>query len=246
MKIKNQTINTFFITILFISTLVFTACGSDDTDEMVDEDLSVKISQEFSANLQKIDVPTAMKNSSNSYAQQATSQVTAVKGIANTLTTFFSVPDFAVSSANLKNDGNLSAKSAALNTQTYTWSEDGITVTYTITEESDRFRFSYIVASSDINGKLMDGYLLKDGSYSEVKFYDNNKVVSTIKITVDGNISRIEITSDDIRYILESNTVDNSGNLKLYEDNVLVATYTWNASGNGSFINHQTGETYTW
>ncbi|MFK8060378.1 MAG: hypothetical protein AB8B78_09840 [Polaribacter sp.] len=229
---------------LLATVVFFTSCSSND-DAIVNEELSEKVMQDFAKNISSLTVPSTMKNSSNTYAQQASSQFTALQSLAGSFTGFFTVPANAVAAKSNAKSKTVS-KAIVLNSKTYTWSADGVTITYTISEQSDRYTFAYTIASAEITGKVMDGYQLKDGSYAEVTLYDDNTETAKIKWTINDDITKIEVTSDSIKYVLESNTANNSGNLKLYESSTLTASYVWSSDGSGTFTNHISGKTYTW
>lgn len=243
-----KNLKSMYATLFFISALVFTSCSSNNNDddfEEQQEELSEIVMQDFADTVNNLAVPAAMQNSNDSYAQQALAQFTVLQTLSGSFTEFFTVPGNAVSAKsaiNLKN----SAKSINLNTQTYTWVLDGLTVTYIITEQSDRYTFSYALGSARNIVKIMDGYQLKNGNYAEVILYDENVEISKIKWSINSNITTIELIADTINYILESNTANNSGNLKLYESNTLYASYIWAVDGSGSYTDHVNNQTFTW
>lgn len=248
MKTKNTNIkqikNLLLITVL--STIVlFSSCSSND-DENLDQNgnLSEIVMQDFKEDIENLSVPESLSNSSNQYAIQANMQFESLRQLSSSFSQLFTIPTHAISS---KSSTKIAAKSAAIsNTQTYTWSSGNASVEYTITEESDRYTFSYYITSSDFTGKLLDGYQLIDGSYAEVKMYYENIVISSLKWWVNDNEIKIELDSDGYKLVLESNTIDYSGHLKVYYDNQLTALYQWNSDGSGSYTNYETEETYSW
>ncbi|KGL62627.1 hypothetical protein [Polaribacter sp. Hel1_85] len=248
MKTKNTNIkqikNLLLITIL--STIVlFSSCSSND-DENLDQNgnLSEIVMQDFKEDIENLSVPESLSNSSNQYAIQANMQFESLRQLSSSFAQLFTIPANAISS---KSTTKTAVKSTSLaNKQTYTWSSGDTSVEYTITEESDRYSFTYYITSPDLTGKLMDGYQLIDGSYAEVKMYYNNEVISAVKWWVNDNEIKIELDSDDYKLILESNTLDYSGNLKVYYSNKLTALYQWNSDGSGTYTNYYTEETYSW
>lgn len=242
-----KNLKSIYVSLLFIGALVFTSCSSNNDDDFEEQqqELSEIVMQDFADNINNLAVPAAMQNSNDSNAQQALAQFTALQSLSSAFTGFFTVPGNAVaakSASNLKN----AAKSANLNTQTYTWVLDGLTVTYIITEQSDRYIFSYALGTGSGIVKIMDGYQLKNGNYAEIILYDENVEISKIKWSINSNITTVELITDSIKYILESNTANNSGNLKLYESNTLYASYIWAADGSGSYTDHVNNQTFTW
>jgi hypothetical protein len=199
--------------------------------------------QDFVEDFQALSVPTGLSSSNNQYAQQANAQFETLKGLGSGFASLFIIPANAVSS---KSTIKTASKTNALATKTYIWSSNGTTVTYNITDASDRYSFTYSIESTDFTGKFMDGYQLKDGSYAEARLYaGSNQVVSTIKWWVAANTTKIELDADGYKIIMESNT-DNSGNLKVYEGSFLAALYEWNANGSGTYTDYTTNTTYSW
>ena len=239
-----KTLNKLFTFLSIVAVMVFTSCSSNDSDVLEgDEELSQVVMQDFVENIQSLAVPAGLSSSNNQYAQQANAQFEILKTLGTSYATLFAVPTNAISAKTIVKSG---AKSISLATKTYTWSADGVTVNYTITENSDRYTFVYSVVSSSFTGKFMDGYQLKDGSYAEATIYGDNQVSSTIKWWINANTAKIELATDNFRMILESNTIDNSGTLEVFESNNLYASYSWNSNGTGSYTDHINNRTYTW
>lgn len=239
---KTKTIKLLGLATLLLS-ITLTSCSSNEDDISQSEELSEVVMQEFVEDIQVLSVPSGLSSSSNQYAQQANAQFESLKALGTSFAVLFNVPPSALSN---KEAIKTFAKSSALNTKTYTWLASGTTVEYSITEESDRYSFSYYITSTDFTGKFMDGYQLKDGSYAESRMYFDNQAISTIKWWVNANSTKIELVSDDFNMTLESNKVDNSGTLKVSSANDLIGAYSWNSDGSGTYTNHLTNETFTW
>jgi len=232
------------ILVLALVSFMLTSCSSNDDDvALQQENLSEVVMQDFIESVNAINVPEALASSNNSFAQQANIQFTSVKAIATSFALLFTVPDNALAA---KSTNKLSAKSSFFSSQTYTWSQDGVTVKYTISESSDRYRFLYDIVSPDFTGKVMEGYQLKDGSYAEAKLFSGTNESVTLKWWVTQETSKFEIGLDGSKLVLESNSTDNSGNLKIYEDATLIALFEWNADGSGKFTDFVENETFTW
>lgn len=224
--------------LLLFSGLVFTSCSKNNEEVEEQEQLSEVVMKDFQEKVSKMSVPNSMQNSNNAYAQQANVQFQSLKTIAQSYSALFTVPANATAS-------RVSAKSSN-SSKTYTWSANGFTVKYTVTESSDRYTFSYNIEGNGVSEKLMDGYQLKDGSYAEAKLYDSGITVSTIKWWINGDIAKLEVIVDTNRIILESNTINNSGNIKVYESSSITLEYNWNSDGSGWVKNYLTNETFTW
>ncbi|WP_440120298.1 hypothetical protein [Tenacibaculum sp. Ill] len=229
-------ITTFLLLALIVS---FTSCSSDD--EIQEKELAT-VTEEFQEKVNQMDLPSALESSENTYAQEASYQFNAVKNLGQSFSAFLTVPSNA-SSSRPERSGKGTYVSGS---KTYTWSSDGITVKYTITETSDRYTFSYYVESSDFTGKLISGYQLKDGSCAEFSMYNENSVVATFKFWVNGDSIKAEMISENQKIYLETNTSTKEGTIKVYESDSLTAKYIWNANGTGSYTNHETNETFTW
>ena len=238
-----KTTNKFLKLLVLVFAITFAACSNNNDDILEEEELSEIVMQDFADDIQNMSVPAGLANSNNQYAQQANAQFEALKSLGTSYASLFTIPANATSA---KSSSKTASKSTILSTKTYTWSSGDTTINYTISEESDRYSFTYNIVSSSFTGKLMDGYQLKDGSYAQANLYSDNQLVSTIKWTVTETTTKIELDSDGYRFVLESNNSDNSGTLKLYESSTLYATYLWNANGSGTYTDHLNNETYSW
>lgn len=239
--------NTFKILTLIAFTIAITctSCSSNNQEDAIfeREQLSEVVMKDFVQKFENTNVPEGLSNSASPYAQQANTQFELLKIIGVSFTSFFTIPSDAVF---LKSNEKQLAKSAVLNTQTYTWSAGGESVTYTISEESDRYTFNYTIVSSDFNGKVMEGFQLKDETYAEVNLFDDNQEGSTIKWWVNTTTTKIELDADGFRLVLESNSTDNSGTIQVYEDALYIALYSWEADGSGFYKDLVSNQTFTW
>ncbi|PQJ80056.1 hypothetical protein [Polaribacter porphyrae] len=238
---KTRTVK-FLTLVVLVITISLSSCSNNNED--IDEglELSEVVMQDFVKDIQKLSVPSGLSSSNNQYAQEANLQFQSLKTLGSSFAALFTVPANAVSSrSNIK----VSAKSNFLNTKTYTWSANRVSVTYIISETSYRYTFEYSIVSSNFTGKYIDGYQLKDGSYAEMNLFDGGQIISTIKWWVKSNSVKIEMSTDGYRLVMESNT-DNSGTMKVYEGTFLAALYEWTASGSGSYTDYNTNQTYTW
>lgn len=233
-----KTIKRMLALFMLAQMVVFTSCSGNDDETPQEEELSQVVMKEFKEKVAKLSTPSALSSSNNQYAQQANAQFTGIKGTAQGFAALLTIPASAVS-AELSGRG-------ALNMKTYTWTANGTTITYKVTESSDKYTFVYTVSHNGTTTKVMDGFQKKDGSYAEAKMYDNNAVASTIKWWVNGDVVKIEVKADMITLILESNTANNSGSIKIYESTILAGEYIWKADGSGRYTNHLTNQTFTW
>lgn len=241
---NNQQIKSLVLATILSTIILFSSCSSNETDLDESGNLSEIVMQDFKEDIENLSVPESLSNSNNQYAIEANTQFETLRQLSSSFSQLFTIPANAISS---KSSTKVASKSSSIaNSQTYTWSSGDTSVEYTITEESDRYTFTYYVISSDFTGKLIDGYQLTDGSYAEVNMYYDDIVISTIKWWVNNNDIKIELDTDGYKLVLESNTVDYSGNLKVYYYDELTALYQWNSDGSGSYTNYDSEESYSW
>lgn len=227
--------------VLFSTTLLMVSCSVNDNEsEPVEENLSEVVMQDFSSTLNEIQLPTNLAQSSDPYASQVNFQMQFFKSLTSAFSSIFIVPDNAFVA---KESAKQLVESAT--TQTYTWSSQGITFNYKITEESDRYTFAYDIVSPEYTGSYLNGYQLKDGSLAEINFFGNGEESLTLKWTNLDDIAKMEMDVNDTKLVLESNLNNNAGNMKVYEKGVLTSSFIWNADGSGTYTNHSENQTFT-
>lgn len=226
--------------------VAFTSCGGNDSDKPQEKKELSAVTKDFQQKVSKMSVPSSMANSSNVRAKQALARFNTVKNLGRSFSAYLTVPPGATSSV-VSNEGIASrgAKTSGKG-KTYTWGANGMTITYTINEEDDRYTFNYTIKGGVVNGKIMDGYQLKNGSKAEFKMYSRGKVASTFKFWVNGDIVKAEINTYGSNMVLESNLSNNSGNIKTYYKAKLANEYNWSSDGSGWYKNHATNKKYTW
>ena len=240
MTMKNN-LKSYLLLALFVATSLISCSDSENEDNNeASENLSELVMQDFGTTINDIQVPASLAQSSNTYASQVNLQVQFFKSLTSAFSSLFVVPGNAIAA---KGSSKLLTKSAT--TQTYTWSAQGITFNYKITEESDRYTFAYDIVSQEYTGSYLNGYQLKDGSLAEINFLGNGEESLKLKWTNLDNIAKMEMDVDGSKLLLESNLDDNSGNMKIYEEGVLTSSFIWKADGTGSFTDHVENETFT-
>lgn len=237
------TMNQFFKIFLLICVVGLTSCSSNDDD--VKDDGAKEVTKEFQAKISKMSLPSSLSTSTNARAKEVTSYFSTVKNLGQSFSQLLTVPPGATSSY-ISNDGLAGKGNSAKSSKTYTWSANGMTITYVISEESDRYTFEYSIEGGSFSGKVMDGYQLKDGSYADFKMYSGSKVVSTFKFWIDGDVVTSEIASKGLNLKMKVNLADNSGNIKVYQNTNLTAEYNWNSDGTGWYKNYTTNQTTNW
>lgn len=226
--------------VAFIS---FTSCSDDENNVEEPQKELTTVLDDFQGKIENINMPTALKDNSNMYAQQAEITFNTLKGYGNVFSAYFAVPENAVSQK-----GTTAGRNSARGTsETYTWTDGTNTINYTISESSDRYAFTYQITSPSYSGTLMSGYYLKDDSYAEFSIFDENgAVLMTSKWWMTATSLKMEIaTTDGSKLVMQANQ-DNSGNIKAYESGSLTAEYNWSANGSGWYKNYESGETFTW
>ncbi|AUC15527.1 hypothetical protein BTO06_10410 [Tenacibaculum sp. SZ-18] len=230
--------------LIIIGVFALSACSNNDEkniDNIEDKDLS-EVMQGFQEKINNIEIPNGLANSSDTNAQTTATYINLVKNYGLVFSAFFNVP----TDATAQKSNQISKKSTTSNSQTYTWSDGQSTINYTVTELVDRYTFSYTIESPSYSGKVMDGFSLKDESLAELNMYDMGGTSLTMKWTYINGTATLDLKdSNGSQYILIVNS-DNSGILEIIEDNTLTVKCTWNASGNGTLINYETGETFSW
>lgn len=231
-----------YVLFAFLTAITITSCseseGGDDIESSVE--LSEVVMQDFSSTLNEIQLPTSLSQSSNQYASQVNLQMQLFKGLTAAFSSLFTVPENALAA---KKGSKILPKSAT--TQTYTWSSQGITFNYKITEESDRYTFAYDIVSQEYTGSYLNGYQLKDGSLAEINFLGYGEEALKLKWTNLDNIAKMEMDVDNTKLVLESNLNNNAGNMKIYEEGKLTSTFIWNADGSGTYTDHLENQTFT-
>jgi hypothetical protein len=230
--------------LVILGVIVLSACSNSDEkniDEIDDRDLS-EVMQGFQEKINDIQIPEGLTNSSDANAQTTATYINVAKSYGLIFSAFFTVPSNATAQKT-----NVAAKNAVTgNSQTYTWSDGQSTINYTVTELVDRYTFSYSIESPSFTGKVMDGFSLKDESLAELNMYDAGGTSLTMKWSYINGKGTIDVKDNDgSQFILIANS-DNSGTLEVFEDGSLNVKCTWNTSGNGTLINYQTGETFSW
>jgi hypothetical protein len=240
MTMKNN-LKSYLLLALFIATSLISCSESEGNDDIESSvELSEIVMQDFSSTINEIQLPTSLVQSSNQYASQVNLQMQLFKGLTAAFSSLFTVPENAIAA---KGSSKLLSKSAT--TQTYTWSAQGITFNYKITEESDRYTFAYDIVSQEYTGSYLNGYQLKDGSLAEINFLGTGEESLKLKWTNLDNIAKMEMDVDDTKLVLESNLNSNAGNMKIYEEGKLTSTFIWNADGSGTYTDHLENQTFT-
>lgn len=210
-----------FLTALF----AVTACNEDEDPIVSPEATSMKIVEK----LDKLDVPTAMRNSDNEHAQQAVVYVEEVKNIANYFD-YFEIPEGAE---------HTSLKST-LNQDEYYWTDGQNEIWEIYTETSDGYTWQIDIDMGYGRQKYFYAEEDKDGNYGSMKVYDYTGETSNWIIQYEwffdaaGNAELIwELADGSMKYEVKSN-IDYSGYARIFMSGELFYNFEWNSNGSGS------------
>ncbi|MBN1768792.1 MAG: hypothetical protein JW842_09805 [Prolixibacteraceae bacterium] len=210
-----------FITTLF----AVTACNEDEDPIVSPEATSMKIVEK----LDKLEVPLAMRNSDNEYAQQAVGYVEDVKNIASYFD-YFEIPEGA-EHTRLK---------STLNQDEYYWTDGQNEIWEIYTETSDGYTWQIDIDMGYGRQKYFFAEEDKDGNYGSMQVYDFTGETSSWLIKYEwsfdaaGNAELVWLLADNsMKYEVKSN-VDNSGYARIYLAGALFYNFVWNSDGSGS------------
>lgn len=195
-----------------------------------------------------VSVPDAMTQSSDPMAQLTVSYV----AFANTFSSWFSF--FTPPAGAAKVAAPAGAHDGA--PWVFTWSEDGLTVTLTITEDSENYTWSVVLDGTDgettyDDFTLIDAAASKDGSGGSLVIYDPATQSSALDWTwnqASGGPYNFLMTSYDSEGFQIALTVnlDESGDLeyRMGDGAVFVRIFRseWQSDGSGDWWNYADGE----
>ncbi|NTW49399.1 MAG: hypothetical protein HGB19_06680 [Chlorobiales bacterium] len=209
-----------------------------------------------SVGVQTITVPSAMKNSSNSYAQMAVGYINLANG-------------FSAYTAGLTPPGNATVKTVsstglgmlevATTTKTYTWTYSGLTYKLIFEETATNYSWTVIYDGTLGSGQgsitfnnqtILTATQLKDGSGGNlVVYYDTaHPTTATLEYvwTKIAGVYTGTITIGVAKYEVVVNT-NGSGHITFWSDTALHYVFyaTWTAAGSGTWTTYQTNGTST-
>ncbi|HNW51475.1 MAG TPA: hypothetical protein PKH79_10355 [Prolixibacteraceae bacterium] len=208
----------YFLFTVALLVLAFTGCKKDD------EEVAQMAQMKLAENLSKLGIPDAIKNSSNSYAQQVVGYYDQAMSI-DDYTSWFDLPDDAT------HDGN-----------NYYWSYGGFSVWEVYDETSSGYtRDIYFKTTETSKLKYLHSEESKDGKTGTMEIYNYLSETDELLYTYDwvfdskGNLTLTEKWSDgSLEYDIVSN-VDLSGSAKYYSNGKLLYEFYWNTDGSGSY-----------
>lgn len=232
---KSNLFKSILLIALFIAAI---SCSKDDDDSKEPDVARMAISEK----VQAIQVPNAMKNSNNQYAQQASGYVTMIQGIVNTFT-YFEPPEGAQQLKSTSTEG------------TYTWSYGGITIYMTYEETATKYLWSVDVDEGYGRMRYIEAEEFKTGASGWMKIYDYTGTVSGVMLLYEWVVNAddsvlLKMSDSEGGFKIEIlGRPDNSGYARYYVENVLWYEFIWNSDGSGSYAFYDNGTPYesgTW
>ncbi|HKK81677.1 MAG TPA: hypothetical protein VJ909_05475 [Prolixibacteraceae bacterium] len=214
--------------LLFALTVVvvaFTGCSEDEDINSSPEATVLKITEK----LEKLDVPSAMRNSDHEYAQEAVGYVEEVKNIGSYFD-FFEIPE----------DAEHTSLKSTLNQDEYYWTDGENEIWMTYTETSGGYTWQIDVDMGYGRQKYLFAEEDKDGNYGNMKIYDFAGETSGWIIQYEWTFNQAgdaeliwELADGSMRYVIKSN-IDYSGYARIYFSGALFYDFVWNSDGSGS------------
>jgi hypothetical protein len=225
---------------LALATLVFAGCQKEDFTNYPGELTSKKLPKTPSITKSTpVEVPQSLLISSNSYAQQAVGYINMANSM-SAFSSFLTPPE----------DAQMSKSATGVNSETYTWSYSGLTVTWIYNETATHYTWDiymdgtyytggdftnelYFHAEEAIDGKSGSmayydiftgaGTMTWDWYYDSNDVFHYNYVFSEFKL-------EIVVNPDGSGYVNYFIDTDSNSILEL------TYNYSWNADGTGSWI----------
>ncbi|HLS30800.1 MAG TPA: hypothetical protein VK021_08090 [Flavobacteriaceae bacterium] len=250
MKFSSKIFKTTIV--LFISSLLFIGCSSDD-DNMEDPP-TMGDNPDFTLLETDIILPTALESNSDPKAQELVSHISMVKQY-ESYTALTQVPPGAeVSHEPIDPTGSFQRKpfDNSISYTVYTYSYGEATIAYQFSVQNGMNVVEIFYSGFETNGfvKYMELRQSQDdqnGSLKFLGFEDYDYLYQWVwEVNSDDSIDITFNMADDVaKYEMHYNP-DMSGTLKIYYENELNLEYSWNVDGSGNWINYITGESGSW
>ncbi len=232
----------YFTVLLFSLFLIFScsdsSSGNDEEEQQTEApDLQV----------QEVDVPDAMKKSSDPNAQKTVGFVTQANAFSN-YSTFWTPQQGAEMPASAL--GKLPANGE----WSYEWSKDSLTITMNITESDDAYHWE-IIFNGSMQGETFDNWTYmeatrkKDGSEGNLYLYEYNTTNVNLQwswMIDDEDVYTFEMIGDGFKINVLSNP-NQSGSLEFYQGDGGSFTISfrseWASDGSGSWWDYDSSGT---
>ncbi len=231
-----------------LAMLAVFSCSDDDDAKPADSLENVRLS--FADETEIIEVPTALKNSSNTYAQQAAGYIQQINSM-GTYTANFLPPANAVKTNTPVTASNGRVARTNKEYLVYTWEDGGYGITYQISESGDNYVFEifYKLGATADYLKFVHAEESKSGKSGSMKIFnifaegDESTILVnyTWNTAADGTVSFVaDFVDTAFKYevIVKS---DGSGEVKYLIDGELAYHMIWNVSGDGTWKFYESG-----
>jgi hypothetical protein len=189
-----------------------------------------------------VDLPAAMLESEDMYAQWAVSYVQMANDLSSLIYMYFT-PEGDIGKAPSFDDGP---------PWVYTWTEEGVTFTLTVDETADTYTWTVIMDGNDgyddyDNFLAAEAEEAQDGSWGSVTIYDPETEEADTEWNwyTEGTTYFFTLTSYDDEYgdmeIFIAVESDGSGTIEEYSDGELVMMWEWAADGTGEWWQYYEG-----
>lgn len=242
---KMKKINLLVLLAVLFAVMMTIGCSKDDDNnaEPQTEELTYT-TPSLSEKSAIIEVPSALKENSNTYAQQCVGYIDMVNGLKSYFSSF-DLPADAVK-VDSKGDG-----------VTYTWSASdqgyNVQVWVTYKEVGSKYTWDYEIEFDDVPRSLyMHAEQDKDGNNGMIQIYDIYDLGFTYVLNWNTNSDGVVTMTCEMGYETMDDMVltvvvnpDGSGDVTYKSGGELFYEMNWNADGSGSMTSYVGGTTYT-
>jgi hypothetical protein len=239
------------ITIKILSLLLMMAfamsCSKDEKDPEPDLD---KVSISLAENAQVITVPTAMANSEDPYAQQASSYITLANSVSANFALFKAPANATKSTTEITPvNGRVNASAKVV---VYTWTDPSYgSVAYQVKDAGTKYTFEFFVKPQGETGwyRYLHAEEEKDHSTGNMIVYDyfskSNDILLQWDWTKSGDDFKMNMTSsldsDVFKVTIAINTKTKAGSVVYFQNALKLYDMTWDAQGSGTWNFYENG-----
>ena len=236
---------------IFGFSLIVGACSKEDDGDIEPqtenlEEVTLSLAAEGEADA--IEVPEAMSSSEDTYAQMAVGYITMVNQIGSYFT-FFKPPAGAEKSNQPITASNARTAASQKEYLVYTWSSQGYTVAYQLSDEGDKYvweifwkqgegdfqKYVYAEESKTKKQGMMKIYDIFTGGGGELYLFSWDKQDNGA-LSITGSFP-----SENFYYTVSVNP-DASGSVEYVVNDERVYMMTWTGEGDGTWAYYEDGE----
>ncbi len=230
------------------------ACNNDD--EVAPEDEEPVVAFAFDAQNPPIEVPSALQSSTNENAI-AINGILASANVLSSYGAYFDIPegaDFSTTPISTSNSRVASSGNVRVYTWTYSDANGTYTTAYQTSEDANDYIFEIFFNFGDGFTKLLEGREskndLKQGSLKWFDFSGGDTYLTYEWEEFANGDFEFNFITFSFRYEILVNA-DGSGAISSFTDNVINASYTWNAGGTaGTYTSYDSegniSDTFDW